>query len=460
MTTLPAVGVEDLAGHVGGVLRGEEDEAGGDLIGLAGPLHRHVLAERRDLVGREGRGDQRRPDRPGGDPVDADAALDQREGQRAGERDDGPLGRGVVEEHGVALVGGHRGRVDDRRALLEVRQRGLGHEELAEDVGPERALELLGGDLLDRILGVLLGGVVDQDLEMPELVHRLADGIAAEGFVADVAGDGQAAAALLLDPLAGLGGVLVLVQVDDGDVGALAGEGDGDGAADAAVAAGDEGHLPLELARAAAGTALRLGLGGPSPTRAGPVVLLLRRRLLGGHGSPPRRVGRIDGSGTGSNLFDPRPGRVPRTRALGVGATPHRPRSPFRTRAAGGVSTRPANRRANMVPDPRGTRRETAPGFPRRSTTRPAPGAAFADPRAGTRGTHLAFAGRPGWPSPSDSTDGSSSSRRQPQRPGHRLIPARSADAAVPTGGSHGPVLQHDPQFPRRPVPPPAPGPV
>jgi hypothetical protein len=54
----------------------------------------------------------------------------------------------------------------------------------------------------------------------------------------------------LLDQPGGVLGVLVLVQIGDEDVGALAGVGDGHGAPDAAVAAGDNGRLAFESAGA------------------------------------------------------------------------------------------------------------------------------------------------------------------------------------------------------------------
>ena len=79
-------------------------------------------------------------------------------------------------------------------------------------------------------------------------------------LVADVAGEGDRPAPLLLDDLAGLGRVVMLAQIGNGDVGAFAREQRGDRAADAAVGAGDQRDLALE----AAGTRearLPIGLG-------------------------------------------------------------------------------------------------------------------------------------------------------------------------------------------------------
>ena len=58
---------------------------------------------------------------------------------------------------------------------------------------------------------------------------------------------GRARRPALLDEPRRLGGVVVLVEVGDEHVGALAREGQRDGAADAAVAAGDDGRVALEL---------------------------------------------------------------------------------------------------------------------------------------------------------------------------------------------------------------------
>ena len=95
----------------------------------------------------------------------------------------------------------------------------------------------------------------------------------------------QRAAPLRLDRAPGLLGVLVLAQVDDGDVGALAREEHRHRPADARVAAGDERDLVLELARPAIvrrqilRPRVELGLQARLPE------MLLRQRRLG---IPPR----------------------------------------------------------------------------------------------------------------------------------------------------------------------------
>src|SRR4051812_17747623 len=95
---LAAVGVEDLAGHVGGVGAGEEDVAGGDLDGLAGTLEGDVRAELLDVLGVEAGDDEGRPDGAGGDGVHSDLPLGEVLGEGAGEGDDGALGGRVVDQ--------------------------------------------------------------------------------------------------------------------------------------------------------------------------------------------------------------------------------------------------------------------------------------------------------------------------------------------------------------------------
>src|SRR5690242_8236538 len=108
--------------------------AGGDLVRLARPAERLIGAEARDLLFIEGGGDERRPDRAWGHRVHADALLCERLRQRAGEAHDRALGRTVVEEFLAAAIGGDRGGVYDRCALLQVIEGGFRHEEIAEDI--------------------------------------------------------------------------------------------------------------------------------------------------------------------------------------------------------------------------------------------------------------------------------------------------------------------------------------
>ena len=90
----PPIGVQDLAAHVAGVIAGEEEKAGGDFIGLAGPPHGGVFAKMLDLLRRgAAKGIERGPDRAGRDTVDPDPLAYQIFRQRPGEGGDCSLGR-------------------------------------------------------------------------------------------------------------------------------------------------------------------------------------------------------------------------------------------------------------------------------------------------------------------------------------------------------------------------------
>ena len=93
---------------------------------------------------------------------------------------------------------------------------------------------------------MLFASVVDEDVELAELVHGLLHRLIAERLVADIPGNGECAAAFLLDDLPGLGGIVMLAEIDDGDVRAFTCEQRGDRPAYAAVAAGDQRHLAIE----------------------------------------------------------------------------------------------------------------------------------------------------------------------------------------------------------------------
>src|SRR5689334_4463594 len=106
--------------------------------------------------------------------------------------------------------------------------------------------------------------------------------------VLDVAADEGRLAAGLLDPFAGLVRVVVLVQVGDQDVGALAREGNGDGTADAAVAAGDHRLLAGEPSASLVALLAVVGSGLHGGGMTGHALLLLGQGWLcrAGHRDP------------------------------------------------------------------------------------------------------------------------------------------------------------------------------
>ena len=124
----------------------------------------------------------------------------------------------------------------------------------------------------NRLLRMLLGGVVHQDVEPAELFDRLLDGAPAKCLAADVAADQEALGAVLFDAALGFLGVLGFFEIDDRHVGAFAGEVQRHRAADAAVAAGDERGLAREPAAAGHVGQDRHGLGVHGALAAGPLA--------------------------------------------------------------------------------------------------------------------------------------------------------------------------------------------
>jgi hypothetical protein len=136
---------------------------------------------------------------------------------------------------------------------------------------------------------VLLAGIVDQDIEPAEGVDYLLHGAEAEIAAAEVAGDADGAAALGLDELLRVRRILMLVEVEDGDIRAFAGEQHGDRAADPAVAAGDDRDLVLQpvgagIARLPLGLGVELMLvaGSAASSRVGGSIVSAMALLLGG----------------------------------------------------------------------------------------------------------------------------------------------------------------------------------
>src|SRR3981081_2678995 len=129
--------MQHLAAHIGGVLACQEHVAGRDLVGLSRTFHGSIPTMLGHMFGIERGWNERRPNRPGRNRVDADALLDQRLGQRTRQSHDRTLGGSIIDQSLVAVVGSDRCGVDDGGALLHVAQRVFGHEEEAEDIGAE-----------------------------------------------------------------------------------------------------------------------------------------------------------------------------------------------------------------------------------------------------------------------------------------------------------------------------------
>jgi hypothetical protein len=123
-----------------------------------------------------------------------------------------------------------------------------------------------------------MGGIVDEDVDAAELADAALDERAAVSFLRDVASHRDGAASRLAHPPRRLLGVLVLAEIGDQHVGALAREGDRHGASDPRIRPGDQRHPPFELAGPFVAVLAMIRLGPHLVRRAG------RRLLLGGLG--------------------------------------------------------------------------------------------------------------------------------------------------------------------------------
>src|SRR5690606_10156522 len=160
-----------------------------------------------------------------------------------------------------------------------------------------RALQLFRRDVDDAVGRMLLGGIVDEDVQLAEGADRLFDRLTAKRGVADVAPEQKTPAAFLFHKPFRFFGVGLLVEKDDGHIGAFLGERDRYGAADAAVAARDDGGFAHQFARRLVYRRNRFGRRMHRRFQAGPAVLVLR-----GERSRPLGGGRL-GGGHGASLL-------------------------------------------------------------------------------------------------------------------------------------------------------------
>src|SRR5205085_1699673 len=112
----------------------------------------------------------------------------------------------------------------------------------AEYVRPKRRFELLDGDVLDRLLLLLVRGVVHENVKPAERLDGFVDETLASVRALHIESLHDAAPPRLFDPALCLARVFFFFfgVVADSHVGTFAREGDRDGPADPAVAAGDD----------------------------------------------------------------------------------------------------------------------------------------------------------------------------------------------------------------------------
>jgi hypothetical protein len=187
--------------------------------------------------------DHRRLHDAGKDQPDVHRRVAQLDPERLGEPDERELRGAVAAEGRDAATPGERGDVDDRPVALGAHQRDdlLHHEERAEEVHAQHALQVGGVDVRDGARQED-AGVVHDDVEAAELGDDPADARGDLRTLRDVGRqDERRAAGLARDRLE-----LRSSTRGERDAGAGGGERDRRGATDTARGAGDEHRLPTK----------------------------------------------------------------------------------------------------------------------------------------------------------------------------------------------------------------------
>ena len=114
-----------------------------------------------------------------------------------------------------------------------------GHIKIAENICFECPFELLVGYILDRFLMVLIGRVIDQDIEPAEQIHSFVDSHFAEFGCPNVARNEMALSSFFFHVAGRFSRIgFFHRKINDSNIGALAGEQNRHRTADARVAAG------------------------------------------------------------------------------------------------------------------------------------------------------------------------------------------------------------------------------
>ncbi len=186
-------------------------------------------------------------DGAGKDGVDADVVLAELVGEGAGEADDGGLGGDIDGHAGIGDEPGDGAEVEDGgdAGLLQCGKRGLGEEELMAKVDGHQGIPELRCDFGGGVATVV-AGVVDEDVETAEGIDGGCNGWADGGDVGDVATkiDGRGKS-VCLDGCDQPGGGLVL-NIEEGDLGALLSEAKDEGFADAGCSSRNEDAAALK----------------------------------------------------------------------------------------------------------------------------------------------------------------------------------------------------------------------
>src|SRR6478736_6536835 len=223
-----AADADGLAGDEGCLIRGEERDDVSHVDRLAESPERDRPGEGFPQLRPRERGEQRGVGRTWTDAVDPDLMACHLPGQRLGEGDDPALGRGVNGLAGRAHPAGVRAEVYHRSAAP------FGHERQHRLAGVQHAVQVDGDRAVpvfrvgvDERAGLVPAGVVDQDIDAPELLDDPADHRLDALAIGDVGAD-RDGARQRVRRFFGAG----LVQVGDDDGRPLRGQLAGDGLAD------------------------------------------------------------------------------------------------------------------------------------------------------------------------------------------------------------------------------------
>src|SRR4029450_2179211 len=248
MERAPRVDHQGLAGH--GVGAAHRDHLIGAVVFVGGLAQQRRLAPGLDHLRPEVRRRARAFEQAGRHAVDQHLG---RQGHRhaLGERHHPCLGNGIGHRRAGRAQPRNRGDIDDAAAALSLHHggNGLGDQHRAgqvdvDDLGPFLVGEVV--EILERDR-LVVGGIVDQDVEPAEALHHVVDHALHLVALGDVAGEGGGADLVLLEAPRDALPLVLARGVDDGDVTALCSQRMADALAKPAIAAGDHGDCPFQV---------------------------------------------------------------------------------------------------------------------------------------------------------------------------------------------------------------------
>jgi hypothetical protein len=156
--------------------------------------------------------------------INPDAPLNELLTQSPSEANNSAFGGGIIDHASGTAESDNTGGVDDAATLGDMRQRELGQRHHLEDVAAKGALHGLDVQVFEVLTLHLLARVVDQNVKTSELLHVRGHNLVQVFELLEIVRYAETLAAGFLDEALGLLGVLLLLrEVDDGDIAAFAG---------------------------------------------------------------------------------------------------------------------------------------------------------------------------------------------------------------------------------------------